>query len=1146
MWLSLNLVFAQTPLASLKGQVLDAKTGQPLPFATVYLNNSSKGTNADSNGVYRLTAVPLGNQELVGSVVGYQTTRLPIRLTDTRQSTLNLKLEPADQSLASVTVTARHDKTWTRQLSIFSRELLGNRSQARQCQIQNPNVLSFEEEKGHLRVQASEPLIIGNGALGYRLYYNLLYFDLYQGKMQFSGTSRFEEMLSNDARQKARWQANRVAIYQGSIQHLLASLLAGTHEQAGYRIYRTPLAGEGISRVMPLVRTQERQYIDPQKAALLIKPGGLSSERQFVSDQPIEVYYDRVYAANSPYHDSPYAYSMLLLPNHSLEMNTNGWITQSNGLDVRGYMGNERLATLLPADWNPPTSEMLLTGSITAGRVGRADAGLDSLTRLRKRQSERTPPIVYLHTDKSFYLTGDQLWLSAYVLDAARQLPVVGPTHSALEVELIAPTGQSIQHHWLALTDGRASDNFRLADSLKVGTYRLRALTALDGSTDNPAFECAVPIYRVQSDTSTAVPTSSLSLTNTTRQALVVDSLDIQFLPEGGRWLSGVSSRLGIKVLAPDGHGRAIDGRIVDQSDQEVSRFRTNSLGMGQVTLTPQTGQRYRVLIESKAIQKAVALPPIEAEGWSLWVDAMSDSSRLTVQIQAIGRYSQQPVYVTLQSREQLVYQQKWLLQKGEAKFSLSTASLPPGVCRITLWDTSRHARAERLVYVADRTGGVQMRVTLAKPQYEPRQTVSLGFQLRDAEGNPVESTWSAAVTDADQAPLDTSRADLRTYLLLTGGLRGRIDSPRYYLEPEHAADLDNLLLTQGWRRLPAAQPADSTGGWTLNGHVHDRMGHSMRGKPIVIVLEQGGQQMLRSTTTDTQGAFRLDGLMLKDTVRVKARVLSADGSEAHISFDRPGSTLLPVSMAITHWQPVANELANARTRHLSWPAFYRDSSARQLAEVVVRAFKPKAERPKDVERASLHMGADNVLVVEPGMGVTDMKDLLRRVPGMTLLKQRNFSSFGDTSPLYLIDGVYADLATVNSLSPSEVSRIELLWNPTTAGIYGARGANGVIAIYTRKDSGLVKSFSTTVSTTATGFSTPREFYVPRYEPSNPSSPVDRRDVLYWQAIGQSDADGLGRLIFPLSDTAKRLRVIVQGLTTDGTPMAFSWELPVR
>ncbi|MFD2569615.1 carboxypeptidase-like regulatory domain-containing protein [Spirosoma soli] len=53
--LSYSLVLAQTPVATLTGRVIDAKTGQALPFATVYINNSSRGTNADENGVYRLT-----------------------------------------------------------------------------------------------------------------------------------------------------------------------------------------------------------------------------------------------------------------------------------------------------------------------------------------------------------------------------------------------------------------------------------------------------------------------------------------------------------------------------------------------------------------------------------------------------------------------------------------------------------------------------------------------------------------------------------------------------------------------------------------------------------------------------------------------------------------------------------------------------------------------------------------------------------------------------------------------------------------------------------------------------------------------------------------------------------------------------------
>jgi hypothetical protein len=1157
--LSLKLSVAQTPLAALTGRIIDAKTKAPLPFATVYLNNSSRGTTADQNGVYHLTAVPLGNQELVGSMLGYQTNRQQLRLTDTRTRTIDLTLEPTDQSLASVTVTARHNQAWVRQFRQFSRELLGNRPQARHCTITNSNVLSFQEDKGHLKAQATEPLIIENGALGYRIYYDLLHFDLFRGRMQFAGTSRFEELKATDARQQARWQANRLAVYRGSIQHLLASLLAGTHEQAGYLVYRTPLTGDGTDRALPFVRTIDRQYIGPEQVGSLFKPGELSFERRLVSDQPLEVYYNRVYAGNSPYHDSPYAYSMLLLPPQGgLELTTNGSITQGNGLDVRGYMGNDRLATLLPADWAPTDGEMLLTNSISAGRAGKPDAWLDSLVQLRRRQYERTAPLVYIQTDKVFYCTGDQLWLSAYVLDPTRQLPVAGRNGSVLQVNLIAPTGKVVQHQWVQLTDGRAAANFRLADTLSVGTYRLQAYTDLNQPADGPAFERSFAVYNLKQASliNSTGGKGSPQLVSKATGIVRHDSLDVQFLPEGGRWLAGVPGRLGIKALQSTGRGCQISGRIVNDQGVEVAQFKTNTLGMGQVILTPQTGQRYHALVDRKGNVQSVTIPAAETEGWSLAVDAVSDSSRLTITARATGRYSQQPVYITLQSREQLVYRQKWLLTKGEAQFSLSIATLPPGVCRLTLWDTTRHPRAERLLFIPERTDPIQMRVTTAKPHYDSRQEVVVGLQFRDADGYPVAGCWSAAVTDADQLPPDTSQLNLRTYLLLTAGLRGSVESPGYYLEREHVGDLDNLLLTQGWRRLPAPAPMDSTGGWTLSGHVRDKQGQAMTGKTLLLWLTKGDHKEMRTAITDAKGAFQLKGMLLTDTVQVQARVVATGLSGVVITFDMPDKQFTMPSLVEAPGSELTNWLAQAHDRQVAWPALYRDSTARQLAEVTVRAVK-REERPLEVERVSLHTSADAVIRVDENTpSFANVFELMMgRLPGVVIRPNgkggydviiRGPSSFGGNAPLYILDGVYVSQDILLTIDPRTVSRVELLKNAATAGIYGARAAGGVIAIYTRKGAVDQLVSPTSSAVTVFGFMPPREFYVPRYQQPNTDAYTDRRDVLFWQPLGQSDADGLGRLIFPLSDTAKRLRIVLQGITNDGLPMAFTWELPVR
>ncbi|GAB2554355.1 hypothetical protein GCM10027085_51950 [Spirosoma aerophilum] len=1135
---------AQTPSASLTGQAIDARTGKPLPFASIYLNNSTRGTTADENGLYRLTNLPLGTHQLVGSVLGYATTHQTLKLGEARPYQLDLKLEPSGKDLSAITVTARRSGPWQRQFRTFSRELLGNRPPARFTTITNPGVLQFTEQNGHLQAVASEPLLIDNLALGYRLHYTLLYFDFYRGRMNFAGDCRFEALTPASARQGASWQANRLKAYRGSLRHLLASLLMGTQGQEGFTVYRSPLVTDGGgNQALPLIRLAEREPIGAQQALALFRPGELPFERRLVSAQPLEVYYNRIYARNSPYQDSPYAYSMLLLPQQGFEMTTDGWITQGQGLDARGYLGQDRLATLLPADWVPTDRRALTPTEILAGRPLRPGGRIDSLQSGLQRQLSRMPPLVFIHTDKSLYSTGDPVWFSAYVLDPARQLPLTVSSQPSLQVDLIDPRGRPVDHQWLPFAEGRAGGRFQLSDSLTSGTYRLRAYTDTDPLASGLGFERMLTVYNSR------LPLNHGSAVAPLAGPMTTDSLDVQLLPEGGRWLVGVAGRLGVKVVQPNGRGQAVEGHIVDENGQAVGSFTTNALGMGQVTLTPVMGKHYtaRVATRPGNREQVVALPAAEPEGWALGADALSDSARLLVRVRATGRYQNQPVFVTLQNQGQLVYNQAWQLSRGEARFGLPTGNLRPGVFRLTLWDSTGRARAERLVFIPERTGAVQMRVLMGKARYAPREPVAISLQFRDPENYPVVATWSAAVTDADQLPADTIGADLRTWLLLTGGLRGPIESPAHYLVPENAGDLDNLLLTQGWRRLPAAEePVDTTGGWQLSGRVLNSRGRPLTGEVVSLLLEYRGVKLVRRLTTDAQGAFRLTGLLLTDTIQVRASTPRVNGSI--IRFDSPGKPFATPLLAPPDWSALARWTQEAVIRQAEWPALYRDSTARQLAEVLVRATRLReSERSPDVVGASLHQEADNTLVVEgnsSALSAPNMGELLKMVPGIYQLKRGPIH--GNPTPLYILDGVYTDAETVGELDPRQVSRIELLKNVGTAAIYGARSANGVIAIFTRKGgSDLVGGLSGAV-TLVRGLAPPSQYYTPRYELPEQAAHTDRRDVLFWQPLGQSDQDGQARLNFPLSDQARRLRLVVQGLTSEGVPIHYTFELPLR
>ena len=64
----------------------------------------------------------------------------------------------------------------------------------------------------------------------------------------------------------------------------------------------------------------------------------------------------------------------------------------------------------------------------------------------------------------------------------------------------------------------------------------------------------------------------------------------------------------------------------------------------------------------------------------------------------------------------------------------------------------------------------------------------------------------------------------------------------------------------------------------------------------------------------------------------------------------------------------------------------------------------------------------------------------------------RGIGTFGNSTPLVVIDNIqYADLSAFNSLAPSDIASITVLKDASASAIYGARAANGVLLVVTKK-----------------------------------------------------------------------------------------------
>ncbi|MEO6284914.1 MAG: carboxypeptidase-like regulatory domain-containing protein [Dyadobacter sp.] len=354
---ALTHTFAQQAgTVTLTGKVTDEKTGKPLPFANVFVNNSTIGTNADENGNYKLANLAIGNLEMAVSFLGYETVKQTLRFEQPGVKTVLFKLKEG-MELQGVTVYARKNKRREKNLKIITRELLGNSKFSKQCKIMNPQVLRIsEDDDGHLGAQTTKPLIIENYALGYRIHQDLDDFDYFSGKVYYGGSTRFELLVPKDNVQKKQWRENQKVAYQGSLKHLIASMVSDSLQEQGFKVYQViPDSMRMFKSVrstngLNMLSNHVHNRIEAVRGMRLVRPGELETERLVVSMTQLEVF-NMNKRGRSPYSDMGYAYTQITLPQGYMVVTPQGWVVMPMGFEIAGDLGNDRFSSLLPADW---------------------------------------------------------------------------------------------------------------------------------------------------------------------------------------------------------------------------------------------------------------------------------------------------------------------------------------------------------------------------------------------------------------------------------------------------------------------------------------------------------------------------------------------------------------------------------------------------------------------------------------------------------------------------------------------------------------------------------------------------------------------------------------------------------------------------
>lgn len=100
--------------ANIYGHVLDKKTNEHLPYATVKLQGTTIGITTDGTGHYFLRNLPTGNFTLEVSMIGFKTVSREVNIEAGKTIEINFELEESSTSLNEVVVSANRNETTRR------------------------------------------------------------------------------------------------------------------------------------------------------------------------------------------------------------------------------------------------------------------------------------------------------------------------------------------------------------------------------------------------------------------------------------------------------------------------------------------------------------------------------------------------------------------------------------------------------------------------------------------------------------------------------------------------------------------------------------------------------------------------------------------------------------------------------------------------------------------------------------------------------------------------------------------------------------------------------------------------------------------------------------------------------------------------
>ena len=422
---------------------------------------------------------------------------------------------------------------------------------------------------------------------------------------------------------------------------------------------------------------------------------------------------------------------------------------------------------------------------------------------------------VYIHMDNTCYFIGDTIWFSAYSTQTNDSKP--SQISGVLYVELYNQEGYLVERKLVEMYHGRGYANFIIDKEAYAGYYELRAYTRwqlnwgmfqrehakvceewfyskeLEYNYFRDYDKLYSRVFPVYDKPATEGDYTTHMTRKTMRRQFKKDPHKrkrvLTLYPEGGELVEGLPCRVAFEATWDD--GQELEGSLMNA--------KAENRGRGVIELTPTAkDKRELVFTTTDGSQVKTPLPEVAKQGVALRVDVGRDSVDIIVR----RTHDILTDSMGLTIMHEGILQTYFIINGGEQHFRVAKQDLKVGVNQATVFDEKGRVWADRLFFVKD---GSIMRsnVTISdvKDAYEPYEAIKLTLKAPSRGGG----NMSLAIRDASHRDVLYDNASLQTEMLLTSEIKGFVSNPEFYFEKDddaHNRALDLLMLTQGWRRF--------------------------------------------------------------------------------------------------------------------------------------------------------------------------------------------------------------------------------------------------------------------------------------------------------------------------------------------------------